>query len=145
MVRGEPNTSCICSRYVRAPEPRFDSTAYTTAKDVWSFGCSLGELFFPRKDVFIQERFVERQSILTAALSASSTSTNWSMVCYPLSSSSQWEEAQSKRKNLHPIHTHFIRVRFLFLPKSRENCGEVELKGGGVEDGPVQIHALERS
>lgn len=44
LVRGEPNVSYICSRYYRAPELIFGSTAYTTAVDVWSLGCVLAEM-----------------------------------------------------------------------------------------------------
>ena len=44
LVRGEPNISYICSRYYRAPELIFGATTYTTAVDVWSAGCVMGEL-----------------------------------------------------------------------------------------------------
>ncbi|KAI7739550.1 hypothetical protein M8C21_014554, partial [Ambrosia artemisiifolia] len=44
LVKGEPNISYICSRYYRAPELIFGATEYTTAIDVWSVGCVLGEL-----------------------------------------------------------------------------------------------------
>lgn len=43
-VKGEPNISYICSRYYRAPELIFGATEYTTAIDIWSAGCVLGEL-----------------------------------------------------------------------------------------------------
>ncbi|GLT33437.1 hypothetical protein SLA2020_080300 [Shorea laevis] len=43
-VKGEPNISYICSRYYRAPELVFGATEYTTAIDIWSAGCVLGEL-----------------------------------------------------------------------------------------------------
>ncbi|GLT33905.1 hypothetical protein SLA2020_084580 [Shorea laevis] len=43
-VKGEPNISYICSRYYRAPELIFGATDYTTAIDIWSAGCVLGEL-----------------------------------------------------------------------------------------------------
>lgn len=44
LVRDEPNVAYICSRYYRAPELIFGSTKYTTAIDIWSAGCVLGEL-----------------------------------------------------------------------------------------------------
>ncbi|KAK4273310.1 hypothetical protein QN277_021737 [Acacia crassicarpa] len=44
LVKGEPNISYICSRYYRAPELIFGATEYTTAIDIWSAGCVLGEL-----------------------------------------------------------------------------------------------------
>ncbi|GKV51894.1 hypothetical protein SLEP1_g58512 [Rubroshorea leprosula] len=44
LVKGEPNISYICSRYYRPPELIFGATEYTTAIDIWSAGCVLGEL-----------------------------------------------------------------------------------------------------
>jgi serine/threonine protein kinase len=44
LVKGEPNVAYICSRYYRAPELVFEATEYTTAIDVWSLGCVMGEL-----------------------------------------------------------------------------------------------------
>jgi len=44
LVQGEPNVSYICSRYYRAPELIFGATDYSTAIDVWSFGCVMAEL-----------------------------------------------------------------------------------------------------
>lgn len=44
LVPGEPNVSYICSRYYRAPELIFGSQHYTTAIDLWSLGCVMGEL-----------------------------------------------------------------------------------------------------
>ncbi|XP_027365648.1 glycogen synthase kinase-3 homolog MsK-3-like isoform X1 [Abrus precatorius] len=44
LIKGEPNISYICSRYYRAPELIFGATEYTTAIDIWSAGCVLGEL-----------------------------------------------------------------------------------------------------
>eukprot|EP00127_Corallochytrium_limacisporum_P004034 Clim_evm83s156 gene=Clim_evmTU83s156 len=44
LQKGEPNVSYICSRYYRAPELIFGATDYTTAIDIWSSGCVLGEL-----------------------------------------------------------------------------------------------------
>jgi glycogen synthase kinase 3 beta len=44
LIEGEPNISYICSRYYRAPELIFGNTSYTTALDVWSTGCVIGEL-----------------------------------------------------------------------------------------------------
>ncbi|XP_028791445.1 glycogen synthase kinase-3 homolog MsK-3 [Neltuma alba] len=44
LVKGEPNISYICSRYYRAPELIFGATEYTTAIDIWSAGCVLGEM-----------------------------------------------------------------------------------------------------
>ncbi|KAL7716251.1 Protein kinase domain-containing protein [Entamoeba marina] len=40
----ESNISYICSRYYRAPELIFGATKYTTAVDVWSFGCVVAEM-----------------------------------------------------------------------------------------------------
>lgn len=44
LAKGEPNVSYICSRYYRAPELIFGAQHYTTAIDVWSMGCVMGEL-----------------------------------------------------------------------------------------------------
>lgn len=44
LVKDQPNVAYICSRYYRAPELVFEATLYTTAIDVWSFGCVLAEL-----------------------------------------------------------------------------------------------------
>eukprot|EP00299_Pterocystis_sp_00344_P012068 c5742_g1_i1.p1 GENE.c5742_g1_i1~~c5742_g1_i1.p1 ORF type:complete len:371 (-),score=42.79 c5742_g1_i1:126-1238(-) len=44
LVEGEPNVSYICSRYYRAPELIFGSTAYKASIDVWSVGCVMAEL-----------------------------------------------------------------------------------------------------
>ncbi|KAG2219632.1 hypothetical protein INT45_012333 [Circinella minor] len=43
LVASEPNVSYICSRYYRAPELIFGATSYTTAIDIWSAGCVMGE------------------------------------------------------------------------------------------------------
>nr|BAN41863.1 hypothetical protein, conserved [Entamoeba invadens] len=40
----ESNISYICSRYYRAPELIFGATKYSTAVDVWSFGCVVAEM-----------------------------------------------------------------------------------------------------
>jgi serine/threonine protein kinase len=52
-VKGEPNISYICSRYYRAPELIFGATEYTTAIDIWSAGCVLGELLLGQVCSFI--------------------------------------------------------------------------------------------
>ena len=39
----KPNVAYICSRFYRAPELVFEASHYTTAVDVWSVGCVLGE------------------------------------------------------------------------------------------------------
>jgi len=44
LKKGQPNVAYICSRYYRAPELVFEATQYTTAIDVWSFGCVMAEL-----------------------------------------------------------------------------------------------------
>jgi len=44
LIEGEPNIAYICSRYYRAPELIFGNTGYTTAVDMWSMGCVIGEL-----------------------------------------------------------------------------------------------------
>lgn len=44
IVKGEKNVAYICSRYYRAPELIFGATEYTSAVDVWSAGCVIGEL-----------------------------------------------------------------------------------------------------
>lgn len=46
LVPGAPNVAYICSRYYRAPELIFGSTDYSSAIDMWSFGCVVAELFF---------------------------------------------------------------------------------------------------
>ncbi|KHN72344.1 Glycogen synthase kinase-3 beta [Toxocara canis] len=44
LVKGEKNTSYICSRYYRAPELIFGATNYTNSIDIWSAGTVLAEL-----------------------------------------------------------------------------------------------------
>jgi len=44
LTKGQPNVAYICSRYYRAPELVFEATEYTTAIDIWSLGCVMGEL-----------------------------------------------------------------------------------------------------
>lgn len=44
LVKGEPNVAYICSRYYRAPELLFGANEYTTAIDIWSSGCVMGEM-----------------------------------------------------------------------------------------------------
>lgn len=44
LVPGELNVAYICSRYYRAPELIFGSSDYSTAIDIWSFGCVIAEL-----------------------------------------------------------------------------------------------------
>ncbi|ELP90024.1 hypothetical protein EIN_403580 [Entamoeba invadens IP1] len=39
-----PNISYICSRYYRAPELIFDCTHYSTAIDIWAYGCVVAEM-----------------------------------------------------------------------------------------------------
>eukprot|EP00871_Galdieria_phlegrea_P003780 jgi/Galph1/4402/GphlegSOOS_G3119.1 len=48
LVKDEPNISYICSRYYRAPELIFGAVDYTTAVDIWSAGCVMGELLLGR-------------------------------------------------------------------------------------------------
>ncbi|KAK4761646.1 hypothetical protein SAY87_029530 [Trapa incisa] len=48
LVPSEPNIAYICSRYYRAPELIFGASEYTTAIDMWSFGCVLAELLLGR-------------------------------------------------------------------------------------------------
>jgi serine/threonine protein kinase len=52
-VKGEPNISYICSRYYRAPELIFGATEYTTAIDIWSAGCVLGELLLGQVPIYL--------------------------------------------------------------------------------------------
>ena len=40
----KPNVSYICSRFYRAPELVLQSSQYTTAVDIWSVGCVMGEM-----------------------------------------------------------------------------------------------------
>jgi len=52
-VKGEPNISYICSRYYRAPELIFGATEYTSAIDIWSAGCVLGELLLGQVSIYM--------------------------------------------------------------------------------------------
>ncbi|CEM04128.1 unnamed protein product [Vitrella brassicaformis CCMP3155] len=45
---GECSVSYICSRYYRAPELMLGATEYTTAIDIWSIGCVMGEIMLGR-------------------------------------------------------------------------------------------------
>jgi len=56
---GESSVAYICSRYYRAPELLLKATKYSTAIDLWSIGCVLGEILigtplFPGKNTFSQ-------------------------------------------------------------------------------------------
>lgn len=44
LIKAEPSVAYICSRFYRAPELMLGATEYTTAIDIWSLGCVLGEL-----------------------------------------------------------------------------------------------------
>eukprot|EP00758_Cryptobia_borreli_P004448 Tbor_TRINITY_DN4380_c0_g1::TRINITY_DN4380_c0_g1_i1::g.7746::m.7746/K03083/GSK3B; glycogen synthase kinase 3 beta len=44
LLNSEDNISYICSRYYRAPELLLGCKRYSTAVDLWSVGCVLGEL-----------------------------------------------------------------------------------------------------
>lgn len=44
LVQGEANVAYICSRFYRAPELVVGNTSYTTAIDIWSWGCIVAEI-----------------------------------------------------------------------------------------------------
>ncbi|GFE52999.1 kinase domain containing protein protein [Babesia ovis] len=44
LLAGEMSVAYICSRFYRAPELMLGATEYTTAIDIWSVGCVIGEL-----------------------------------------------------------------------------------------------------
>ncbi|CEM10291.1 unnamed protein product [Vitrella brassicaformis CCMP3155] len=48
LIPGEQSVAYICSRYYRAPELMLGATEYTTAIDIWSIGCVLGEMLLGR-------------------------------------------------------------------------------------------------
>ncbi|KAL8449702.1 hypothetical protein Emed_002957 [Eimeria media] len=48
LVPGEQSVAYICSRFYRAPELMLGANEYTTAIDIWSMGCVLGELLLGR-------------------------------------------------------------------------------------------------
>ncbi|CDJ38884.1 CMGC kinase, GSK family TgPK3, putative [Eimeria tenella] len=48
LVPGEQSVAYICSRFYRAPELMLGANEYTTAIDIWSLGCVLGELLLGR-------------------------------------------------------------------------------------------------
>lgn len=48
LVPGEQSVAYICSRFYRAPELMLGANEYTTAIDIWSIGCVLGELLLGR-------------------------------------------------------------------------------------------------
>lgn len=59
LASGEQSVSYICSRFYRAPELMLGATEYTTAIDLWSIGCVLGE-FLTGRPVFTGESSVEQ-------------------------------------------------------------------------------------
>jgi glycogen synthase kinase 3 beta len=59
LVSGEPNVAYICSRYYRAPELIFGCTYYTTAIDIWSVGCVIGE-FIKGRPMFAGESGIDQ-------------------------------------------------------------------------------------
>ena len=59
LINGEPNVAYICSRYYRAPELIFGCTYYTTAIDIWSIGCVIGE-FIKGRPLFAGESGIDQ-------------------------------------------------------------------------------------
>ncbi len=59
IIEGEQNVAYICSRYYRAPELIFGATSYTSAVDVWSAGCVVGELLIGQP-LFVGESGVDQ-------------------------------------------------------------------------------------
>ena len=59
LITGEPNVAYICSRYYRAPELVFGCTYYTTAIDIWSIGCVIGE-FIKGRPLFAGESGIDQ-------------------------------------------------------------------------------------
>jgi len=59
LSRNEASVAYICSRYYRAPELMLGSTHYTSAIDIWSIGCVLGELLLG-KPLFPGETHVDQ-------------------------------------------------------------------------------------
>ena len=59
LIPNEPNVAYICSRYYRAPELIFGCTYYTTAIDIWSIGCVIGE-FIKGRPLFAGETGIDQ-------------------------------------------------------------------------------------
>lgn len=59
LIPSEANVAYICSRYYRAPELIFGCTYYTTAIDIWSIGCVIGE-FIKGRPMFPGESGIDQ-------------------------------------------------------------------------------------
>jgi serine/threonine protein kinase len=59
LVEGEENIAYICARCYRAPELVLGATEYTTAIDMWSFGCIVAEIL-NKKPFFIGDSNIEQ-------------------------------------------------------------------------------------
>mmetsp|Transcript_12879 Transcript_12879/g.19391 ORF Transcript_12879/g.19391 Transcript_12879/m.19391 type:complete len:355 (-) Transcript_12879:347-1411(-) len=105
LQQGEPNVAYICSRFYRAPELIFGSTFYTTAIDVWSAGCVLGELMlgeplFPGESSL--DQIVEIMRVLGKPRKEQlgSLSKNYSSFKFPDVQALPWRKIYEKRLNL---------------------------------------------
>jgi kinase len=99
---GEPNISYICSRYYRAPELIFGAVNYTTAIDVWSVGCVMGELL-KGKPLFPGESGVDQLVEIIKILGTPSReeihamNPNYTEFKFPDINAQPWESVFSKR------------------------------------------------
>jgi len=133
LVEGQPNVSYIASRYYRAPELIFESTMYTTAIDMWSFGCILAEMLIG-EPFFVGESSVDQLVEIISVLGTPS-----------------FEELHE----MNPEHRQSISSKSLQPHNIKQFMGD-EVPGSAVEllemllvyrpsERPVALHALQSS
>jgi glycogen synthase kinase 3 beta len=123
LIKGEPNVSYICSRYYRAPELIFGATNYTTAIDIWSMGCVLGELLigqplFPGDNS--ADQFVQIMRVLgtPSKEEIDAMNKNYTEFKFPVVKSHPWAKVFADRKP--PVEAIDLIQKFLqYNPKKR--------------------------
>lgn len=118
LVKGEPNVSYICSRYYRAPELIFGSTKYTTAIDIWSLGCVLGELLIGQP-LFPGETSVDQLVEIVRVLGTptkqeiEAMNKNYTEFKFPQVKAHPWSKVFQDRKPQPPPEAADLLIQFL--------------------------------
>ena len=63
MAKGEDLTEYVVTRYYRAPEIMLSSNEYNNKVDVWSAGCTLGEVM-RGKIMFPGQHYIEQINLI---------------------------------------------------------------------------------
>ncbi|GJQ08692.1 hypothetical protein GpartN1_g483.t1 [Galdieria partita] len=123
LVANEPNISYICSRYYRAPELIFGATDYTTAIDIWSAGCVMGEMFLGRP-LFPGESGVDQLVEIIKVLGTPSRqeiramNQNYTEFRFPQIKPCPWERIFKAHSNI-PTAIDLISKLLQYLPEQR--------------------------